>query len=59
MQNRHDSHEDEQRPLIPLTLGALRYRTTREILLRRVQRGEVVGECRDGRWWVAEPPGQG
>jgi hypothetical protein len=32
----------------------LHYRMTREVLLRRVQRGEVAGEYRNGRWFVAD-----
>lgn len=41
--------------LIPLTPATVFYKMSREMLLRRVQRGEIEGECRDGRWFVADP----
>jgi hypothetical protein len=52
--DRTDDANKNYSRLIPLTLAALHYRMTREVLLRRVQRGEVAGEYRNGRWFVAD-----
>lgn len=43
----------------PIAEVALEKKMTREMVLRRIMRGELVGVQRDGRWFVVEdaPPG--
>lgn len=49
------STDDKTKPeFIPLPLAAAQRHMSREMLLRRVQRGEIPGEFRNGRWFVAD-----
>ena len=38
--------------LIPATEGSLQLGVSRETLIRRIQRGQLRGVLRDGRWFV-------
>lgn len=49
------SRMDRQDDLVPIAQAALLRRETREITLRRVMRGEIVGELRGNRWYAAAP----
>jgi hypothetical protein len=49
------SQESKTKPkLVPLPQAAAQRRMSREQLLRRVQRGEILGEFHGGRWFVAD-----
>ena len=47
--------ESTTEEFLPLSRAAVLHRMSRERLLRRVQSGDVRGEMRDGRWYVAAP----
>lgn len=49
----NDARQSKEFEFVPIAEAAMRTRMTREMVLRRVQRGVLRGEQRDGKWYVA------